>query len=138
MLTKEQANRIADGILYQEVEQRHQKIAQQVKSIPWMHRCEALNRVPAYQQYTFYKQAKKAVEKHSMYKHVLYTNIIIIMAVSLYFTMSFNKVNNLSDVKVVLFLMVFLVFSSRIYQSNLIKKYLNQLIKEHDSKKSIN
>lgn len=131
MLTKEQAEKISDNILQQEVQKNQLKEAQQAYKIPWIYRRDALGKVPVHQQYSLYKQAKCLMEEYRPYKKFVYVNVILAISVAIYLLIDPHKIEYFGRLEIFTVFIFFELFILKVYQAVLIKTYFNKLIREN-------
>lgn len=133
MLTKEQAEKISDSILQQEIEKNQLKEAQQAYKIPWIYRRDALGKVPMHQQYSLYKQAKYLMQEYRPYKKFVYVNLILAISVAIYLLIDPHKIQYFGRLEILTVYIFFELFILKAYQAVLIKMYFNKLIRENYS-----
>lgn len=133
MLTKEQAEKISDSILQQEIEKNQLKEAQHAYKIPWIYRRDALGKVPMHQQYSLYKQAKYLMQEYRPYKKFVYVNLILAISVAIYLLIDPHKIQYFGRLEIFTVYIFFELFILKAYQAVLIKMYFNKLIRENHS-----
>ena len=77
MLSKEDAEKMANEILQKERGKSQSKLAKKSSSIDRIYKTKNLAKVPQYQHILLFRQAKSLAEDHSLYKKMWYSYLVL-------------------------------------------------------------
>ena len=80
MLSKEDAEKMANEILQKEREKSQSKLAKKSSSIDRIYKTKNLAKVPQYQHILLFRQAKRLAEDHPLYNKMWYGYLVLVLA----------------------------------------------------------
>ncbi len=119
MLSKEDAEKMANEILQKEREKSQSKLAKKSSSIDRIYKTKNLAKVPQYQHILLFRQAKSLAEDHPLYNKMWYGYLVLaLLFVKYLFRQSLFS-----------FLILFMLIT--LYRSLFIRMYFKRLIQAY-------
>ncbi len=131
MLSKEDAEKMANEILQKERGKSQSKLAKKSSSIDRIYKTKNLAKVPQYQHILLFRQAKSLAEDHPLYNKMWYGYLVLALLVVKYLFRQREHVSSLDANHTGLFALLTVVLLITLYRSLLIRMYFKRLIQAY-------
>ncbi|HAE64186.1 hypothetical protein N5I27_07800 [Acinetobacter johnsonii] len=136
MLSKEDAEKMANEILQKEREKSQSKLAKKSSSIDRIYKTKNLAKVPQYQHILLFRQAESLAEDHPLYNKMWYGYLVLALLFVKYLFRQRESVSSFAPNNIGLFSFLILFMLITLYRSLLIRMYFKRLIQAYLSASS--
>ena len=133
MLSKEDAEKMANEILQKERGKSQSKLAKKSSSIDRIYKTKNLAKVPQYQHILLFRQAKSLAEDHPLYNKMWYGYLVLVLALLFvkYLFRQRGSVSGFDPNNIGLFSFLILFMLITLYRSLFIRMYFKRLIQAY-------